>query len=103
MHAQVRADEWTNQPRPNRSLVIRAVSARRIPGVASAIVGIAWRQRSQSIRREQMLLDNPENFRSPVVSYERVRQTYGENLIRPNARIGRAAIHYVIQATCLFI
>jgi hypothetical protein len=44
----IRSNERSQQPRPNRSLVVSAVAIWRAAGVAPAVLRVAWREASKS-------------------------------------------------------
>src|SRR6202790_4655305 len=57
IYLHIRCDESAQQPRPDCSLVIRAVALSRTTGIAAAVLRITRRQAPQPHRREPMLLD----------------------------------------------
>src|SRR5471032_1386617 len=50
----VRDRERTEQPAPDRALVIDRVAVAWTTGVAASVVGMPWRQAAQAHRREQL-------------------------------------------------
>src|SRR5262245_10028496 len=50
-----RVNKWSNQPRPNSTLVIGEISCAQITEVLWLIVRVARRERTQSIWRKQLI------------------------------------------------
>jgi hypothetical protein len=95
-HANPRVNEWTDQPWPDGSLMIDSVSCCRITFIARRVPRLARRERPQSDRCQEMLLDSIDNSPRAFPVYECHRQsTDGENLIGPERVVScaRDVIH----------
>src|SRR5215469_7180791 len=92
----IRADKRSDEPGPNRALVVSAVTARAITGIAGAILRIAGGKTAEPVRREQMLLHRSNNLLCAIRGQHRMRQADGKDLIRTNTRVRRAAVDHVI-------
>src|ERR1700685_2840992 len=103
MHLHVCCEEWTHQPRPNRSLMISTIPAGRVPCVAAAILRIAWGEGSQAEGCEQMLLDDVQHAIRPRRIEQGGRKTRDKDLVRPDAGIRRAVIHNIEETPGLFV
>src|SRR5215469_3277344 len=84
--------ERSKKPRQYCTLVISAVTARGVTGVAAAILRIAWGEAAEPVRREQMFPHNRHDPRCSFRTQHRIWQADGENLIRPNAWVRRTTI-----------
>src|SRR5882672_4122490 len=99
----VRGYERSNQPRPNGSLMIGAITLGWAAGVASVILRVARRETAQPIERQQILLNFVDYALRAVGRQHAVRQADGKDLIRTDRWIGRPVVHNVIETRVLFI
>ena len=83
VHAQPRLDEGAHQPGPDGSLVIGAVARERRAFVVRDVAGLAGRQRPQSERRQQPMLDRLDHASGTIRIEQPLRQAAdGEDLVR---------------------
>ena len=70
VHFEIRVDKRPEQPCPDRSLVIRAVSRNRITFVVSTIPGVRRGQTPETVRRKQVSFDSVhDSFRAPFTQH----------------------------------
>src|ERR1700736_415733 len=87
MNFEPGVDEWTDQPGPNRALMIRAVTGSKITGVNWFVIWIVGRERAQTDRCYQFFFHDVEH-RTPMFWIERgMIKRNGEQLVRPTRRI----------------
>ena len=68
MHSNPRLDKRSNQPGPDRTLMIRAIALRHAAFVMRLEIRLTWRERPQAERRQQLCFDQRDNlFRTSVV------------------------------------
>src|SRR5207302_1150313 len=103
IHPLPRAHERTDQPWPDRALMIGAVAVVRIAFVSPAILWIGGREAAQSVRRQQMLLDNAQDTFRLVIGDHRVSQTHGKYLVRTNGTIATIAVDYIVKTAGRFV
>src|ERR1700731_4034446 len=96
-------DERSNQPGPNRALMISAVTRTQVAGVNRFVFGIVGRKRTQPHRRDQFLLHNIDNRRPSFLVEHGMIERDGEELIWPARSIVRSlfavAIDHVVKIT----
>src|SRR6185369_13873949 len=102
VHFHIRSDEWSDQPRPHRSLVICAIAFNRASLVASAILRIAGRESTQTVRREQMFANFLDYASRAVWRQHGEGQTDSKNLIGADGGVREVAVNHVIK-TALFL
>src|SRR5579864_8667258 len=78
---QIGIDERSEQPRPNRTLMVGAITLNRRALVAWPVVGIAWLERPETYRSQQLLLHDAHDCLLPIALQQAVRQADGEDLI----------------------
>src|SRR5207248_723778 len=97
-------DERPQQPRPDRALMISRVARVCVAFITRAIALRLRRERAQSVGREQFALDRLDCAPRTLTSNKRMRQTDGENLIRPDRSIRHALIaHAIVKPAVLLI
>src|SRR6516225_10472493 len=79
--------ERAEQPGPNRSFMIAAVTLADVAAIAGTVSWTAGRQRAQAERREKMTPARTHNCRLVVRGEGAVRQADGKDLVRPDGRI----------------
>ncbi len=58
MNFQPRVDKRTDQPRPNRALMICAIAGPQVSGIDLLLIGTLRRKRAQAYRREHFFFHN---------------------------------------------
>src|SRR6516165_5780836 len=79
--------EGSQQPGPDRPLMIAAIALPNAAAVARPVSGVAGRQRAQSIRGEKVMPADPNNSRLLFQRERTVGQADRKNLIWPYAGI----------------
>jgi hypothetical protein len=103
MHFHIGGDKRPQQPRPDYALVVGSVAARLVAGIATVTLGVGGCQCSQTIRSQQMLFHHFHNQSCPLGGENHVRQTYGKDLICPDAYIRCSIVDDIVQVSPLFI
>src|SRR6266516_605427 len=98
-----RLDEWTNQPRPDRSLVIGAVALAHTSSVMRCVARFAPRERTQAYGHPKPRLNRGDNPQSLFVFKQRIRQAaHCKDLIGAEGCIDNArfvvAVYHIIEA-----
>ena len=105
MHFQPGVDEGSDQPGPNRALMIRAISRAKVSTVERLVIRMVRRKRTKADWREQFALGHI-NYRFPVrLVQHRVIQRDGEKLIWPASCIHAAAtidVHDIVKVSAFF-
>src|SRR5713226_7358363 len=91
MHLQPRVDKRTDQPGPDRALMIRAIARPQITAVNWFVIGIVGRERTESNWSHQSLLRNLDDRLPTLRIQNRMIERNGEELIRPAGRIAIGA------------
>ena len=86
---QIRRRQRTQQPRVNRSLMLRPLARRSLANIFPLVSGLAPRQAPQPLWRQQFLHDPMDHRLMPLRRQHRVRQADGEYLVGPHRRIQR--------------
>ncbi len=90
-YSDPRFDEGAHQPGPDGPLVIGNIPARRVAFVPCRIGRFTWRQRPQTDRRQQSVLDGIDNPSRAFSLNQRKRQpANGQNLIRAEGVVAGA-------------
>src|SRR5688572_5312011 len=76
-------NEWSNQPPPDRSLVVRAVARTQVAVVARLVIRMLRIERPQPDWRQQPAFHRIEYCAPTGLVEHRVLQREGKNLIRP--------------------
>src|SRR5262245_7613155 len=93
-----RVDEWSNEPRPNSSLVIGEISRAQITEILWLKVRVTRRERTQSIWRQQLIVYDVDNGLPALRIEYWMRQRDCEQLIRPDRVIVTVfAVHDIEQ------
>src|SRR4051794_10499178 len=82
IYFQPGVNKGSDQPRPDRPLVIGGIARAQIAEILGFVIGMAWRQRTQSHGREQSLANHLHDRRPAPWIQNRMRQRNGEDLIR---------------------
>src|SRR5260370_398556 len=87
MNFQPGVDKRTDQPGPNRALMVRAVARTQIAAVNWFVIWIVGRKRAQTDRCDQFFFHDVKH-RTPMFWIERrMIERDGEQLVRPTRRI----------------
>ena len=95
-HAHPCFDEWPDQPRPYRPLVIGGIPRSRISFVARRIAGLFWSERPEPHWRHEMLFDGIDDSPRTASDYQPERESaHSKNLVRAEGVVACAV--YVID------
>ena len=102
--AAPRVDEWSDQPRPDRPLVIREISRTQIAEILWLIVRVTRRERTQAVWREQLIVRHVDDGLPTLLIENGMRQRDREQLIRPNRVVVTVlAVHDVEQSAASLV
>ncbi len=107
-HAQPRFDEGTRQKRPDRSLMVGAVSLHNAPRVAAGVGGVVGGEGAQADRSQELSLDGVDDPARALSFQERERKPADrEDLIGAERLVGRAGnvitVDHVEEAALLLV
>src|SRR4051812_1164425 len=92
VHLYIGSNEWPQEPRPYRSLVVSTIAFERAASVVAFILWIAWSKAAQTERRQQMLAHLFDHTLRALRGQHAVRQAHRENLVRANGGVRRRAV-----------
>ena len=95
-----RINERTNEPGPDRALVISCVAGAQVAVVTRLVIRMVRRQRPQADRREQALLHDLEHRLPARWGKDGMAEGDGQDLIRPAAYQKRLLKERQASAAC---
>src|SRR6185369_13672000 len=82
MNLDRRVNDRTDQPAPNRSLMVSSIASTKVAIISRFVIGMSRRQRTQTDWRQKSLGHDLEDGRPARPIEHRVIQRDGENLVR---------------------